>query len=183
MGKHPVAAPELTREGVAVFQGHPPHRGLADVGHHVGAADRVGLDQVGHGRGIGGLRIHEAAHAAPFKKGNAKAVGMLTGTLRKPREAEDDVLGDIAIHAKQLAHEAPGRNRRAARSRPCIIPGLSVSCGVAASENAAKRRLQGSPYPRPWPRSSHAAGRLRARTTGFDGCLSWQLPCVNTPAP
>ena len=48
VGKHPVAAPQLTHKRMTIFQRHTALRGLADVRYDVAAFDRVAADQLGH---------------------------------------------------------------------------------------------------------------------------------------
>ena len=102
--KHPVVAPEFTHKRVAVFQRHPPLRGLADVRNHLLALDRIALDEARHWRRLRREVVHEMAQPLAFEKGDAKAIRMFTGTLRKAGEAENDVGGGVAVHAQQLAH-------------------------------------------------------------------------------
>ena len=115
MGEHPVAAPQLAHEGMAVFQRHVADGGLADVGDDVGRLDRITLDQFGDRRGDGGLVIDEVAHATALEEGDSPAVVVGVGTAAAVGEAgkrEDNVGGDIAVHSEELAH---------ARSLPCRI--------------------------------------------------------------
>ena len=63
VGEHPVAAPQLAHEGVAVLQVHRALRGLADVGDDVAALDRVAADQLGHRRLAGRLVVDEVPQA------------------------------------------------------------------------------------------------------------------------
>jgi hypothetical protein len=103
VGKHPVAAPHLAHEGMAVFQRHPSLRGLAYMRDHVLGLDRALLDQRGNGRGDGGLVVNEMAHPGAFEKGNAPAVIVVVGAAAaggKAGEAEHDVGRNIAVHSK-----------------------------------------------------------------------------------
>ena len=105
--EHPVAPPQLTNKGVAVFQAHFALRGFADMGNHVLAFDRVAADQLGNRRAAGALVVHKVAHALPFKKGNAPAVPVMIGVaaaLGKAAEAEGHIGGGVGVHTEQLAH-------------------------------------------------------------------------------
>ena len=102
VGKHPVAAPQLTHERVAVFQRHHALRGLADVGDDVAAFDRVVTDQRGYWRIAGGLVVDKMAQAAAFEKGDAPAVAVVVGAataLGKAAKAEHHVGGGVAVHS------------------------------------------------------------------------------------
>jgi hypothetical protein len=107
VGEHPVAAPHLAHEGMAVFQRHLALRGLADVGDDVQRFDRIALDQFGDRRGDGGLVIDEVAHAGAFEKGDAPAIVVGIGAAAAVGEAgktEHNVSRDIAVHGKKLTH-------------------------------------------------------------------------------
>ena len=111
--KHPVATPQLAHKGVAVFQVDCAHRGLADMGHHVVAFDRVASQHLRDRRGGRSLFVYKVAHAPArvaaiaLKEGDTPAVGMVVGTaaaLGKTREAQGQAGGQSAVHPKQLAH-------------------------------------------------------------------------------
>jgi hypothetical protein len=119
--EHPVAAPELAHEGVAILQCHLALRGLADMRDDVLALDRVAANQLGHGRLAGALVIHEVAHAAPLEKGDAPAVAVVIGApaaLGKAGETEGHIGGRVAVHAEQLAHGG----------RASVVPVTSRGC-------------------------------------------------------
>ena len=84
--EHPVAAPQLAHERVAVLQRHGALRGLADMGDDVAALDRVAADQLGHRRVAGRLVVHEVAQPGALEEGDAPAVGVVVGAAAALRE-------------------------------------------------------------------------------------------------
>ena len=125
--EHPVAAPQLAHERVAVLQRDLALRRLADVGDDVAALDRVAADQLGHRRLAGRLVVDEVAQAAALEEGDAPAVGVVVGAaaaLRETREAEGHVRRRVAVHPEQLAHAAIIRQR-------AVAVGASRSCQAA----------------------------------------------------
>ncbi len=114
VGKHPVAAPELAHERVAVLQAGHALGGLADVGDDVAALDRVLADQLGHGGGDRALMVDEVAQSLFLEERDAPAVGVVPGIARalcEAAEAKAHIGRGIAIHSKKLAHGGVGENK------------------------------------------------------------------------
>lgn len=102
VGKHPVAAPQLTHKGVAVLQADQTLCGLADVGDDVLALDGVVADQLGNGGVNRPVMVHKMAQSLVFKECNAPAVGVIpcvACTLRKAAEAKAHIGWRIAVHS------------------------------------------------------------------------------------
>ncbi len=114
VGKHPVAAPQLAHERVAVLQAGHALGGLADMGNDIAALDRVFAYQLGHRRRDGALMVDEVAQSLFLEERDAPAVGVITGiarALRKAAEAKAYVGRGVAIHSKKLAHGEVGENK------------------------------------------------------------------------
>ena len=80
---------------------------LADVRDRQQRLDRVLADELRHGARAGGLGLEEAARELALVEREAPPVGVRAGLAApqgEPREREDDVGGDVALHPQKLAH-------------------------------------------------------------------------------
>ena len=105
--EHPISAPQLAHERMAVLQRHRTLRRLADVRDDVAALDRIAPDELSHRRLARRLVIDEMAQAEAFEERDAPAVGVMIGAapaLGEAREAERHVGRRVAVHPEQLAH-------------------------------------------------------------------------------
>src|SRR5690554_1706561 len=107
VGKHPVIAPQLAAEGVAIDQLYRPKGGLADMGDQIAgenipAQKRLGLAAI---EGTGFLDIQVMGAIGVI--GNAPAILVITGTATAAQEATQGLLRGNrtgTVQTEDLAH-------------------------------------------------------------------------------
>jgi hypothetical protein len=100
VGEHPVAAPQLAHEGMAVFQRDLALRGLADVGDDVQGLDRVLLDQFGDRLAMAAWWSTKWRTPAPSKKAMPQPSWWVS--VRPPRWANPVKLKTMSVGTLQF---------------------------------------------------------------------------------